>query len=121
VGDGLNRWPAVHRLDAARLYRLVLESGPSAQRHHAVAEEGVPFREIACVIGRRLNVPVVGQPPEEAADHFGWFAHFATLDCPASGAQTQERLGWRPTQPSLIPDIDRPSYFEIEQRTRKNQ
>jgi nucleoside-diphosphate-sugar epimerase len=117
VEDGLNRWPAVHRLDAARLYRLVLEGGSSALRYHAVADEGVPFREIACVIGRRLNIPVVSKSREEAAGHFGWFAQFAALDCPASSVQTQERLGWRPTQPSLIPDLDRPAYFEIEQKT----
>ena len=116
VGNGLNRWPAVHRLDAARLYRLVLESGP-ALRYHAVADEGVPFREIAQVIGRRLNIPVVSKSAEEAADHFGWFAHFAGLDCPASSAQTRQRLAWHPTEPSLIPDIDRPDYFETQQRT----
>ena len=90
----------------------MLEKGSAGARYHAVADEGVPFREIAQVIGRRLNVPVVSKSPEEAADHFGWFAHFACLDCPASSAQTQERLGWRPAQPSLIPDIDQPSYFE---------
>jgi nucleoside-diphosphate-sugar epimerase len=118
VGDGLNRWPAVHRLDAARLYRLVLESGSSAPRYHAVADEGIPFREIAGVIGRRLNMPVVSKSPEEASDHFGWFAQFAALDCPASGVQTQKRLGWHPTQPSLLPDMDRPAYFDIEQKTR---
>lgn len=111
LGEGLNRWPAVHRLDAARLYRLVLESG-AAPRYHAVADEGVPFREIAEVIGRRLNIPVVSQSHEEAAGHFGWFAHFAGLDCPASSAWTQQQLGWRPEQPSLIPDIDQPGYFE---------
>lgn len=111
VGDGLNRWPGVHRLDAARLYRLVLESGSAAPRYHAVADEGVPFREIAELIGRRLGVPVVSQSRQDAAEHFGWFAEFAGLDCPASSAQTQQRLGWRPTQPSLIRDIDRPSYF----------
>ena len=117
VGQGLNRWPAVHRLDVARLYRLVLEKSPMEPRYHAVADGGVPFREIAQVIGRRLNIPVVTKSPEEAADHFGWFAHFAALDCPASSAQTQEQLGWRPTQPSLIPDIDQPSYFEANQQT----
>jgi nucleoside-diphosphate-sugar epimerase len=112
VGDGFNRWPAVHRLDAAHLYRLVLEKGSAGANYHGVADEGVPFRDIAGVIGRRLNVPVVARSPQEAADHFGWLAHFVGIDCPASSAQTQERLGWRPTQPGLIPDLDRPSYFD---------
>src|ERR1700722_1713630 len=112
VEDGLNRWPAVHRLDAARLYRLVLENGSAAPRYHAVADERVPFREIAQVIGRRLNIPVVGKSREKAAEHFGWFAHFAGLDCPASSTQNQQQLGWRATQAALIPNIDRPSYFE---------
>jgi nucleoside-diphosphate-sugar epimerase len=112
VGDGFNRWPAVHRLDAAHLYRLVLEKGSAGAKYHGVADEGVPFRDIAGVIGRRLNVPVVARSPQEAADHFGWLAHFVGIDCPACGAQTQERLGWRPTQPGLIPDLDRPSYFD---------
>jgi nucleoside-diphosphate-sugar epimerase len=113
IEDGLNRWPAVHRLDAARLYRLVLENRFAAPRYHAVADEGVLFREIAQVIGRRLNIPVVSKSREEAVDHFGWFAQFAGLDCPASGTQTQQQLGWRATQAALIADIDRPSYFEI--------
>jgi nucleoside-diphosphate-sugar epimerase len=117
VGEGLNRWPAVHRLDVARLYRLVIEKRPVAPRYHAVADEGVAFREIAEVIGRRLNVPVVSKSPEEAADHFGWFAHFAGLDCPASGAWTQEQLGWRPAKASLIPDLDQPGYFETNEKT----
>jgi nucleoside-diphosphate-sugar epimerase len=112
VGDGFNRWPAVHRLDAAHLYRLVLEKGSAGANYHGVADEGVPFRDIAGVIGRRLNVPVVARSPQEAADHFGWLAHFVGIDCPASSAQTQQRLGWRPTQPGLIPDLDRPSYFD---------
>ena len=113
VGDGSNRWPAVHRLDAGRLYRLALEKGSAAAaRYHAIAEEGVPFREIAEVIGRRLNVPVVSKTPEEAAKHFGWFTPFAGADCAASSAITRERLGWRATQPGLIADIDRPRYFE---------
>jgi nucleoside-diphosphate-sugar epimerase len=112
VGDGLNRWPAVHRLDAARLYRLALEKGSAGTRYHGVADQGVPFREIAEVIGRRLNVPVISKSPEEAADHFGWISHFVSIDCPASSALTQEQLGWRPTHPSLIPDVDRPVYFE---------
>jgi nucleoside-diphosphate-sugar epimerase len=112
VGDGSNRWPAVHRLDAALLYRLVLEKVSPGARYHGVADQGVPFREIAEVIGRRLNVGVGSKSPEEAVNHFGWFAHFAGMDCPASSAQTQEILGWRPTHSSLILDIDRPHYFE---------
>jgi nucleoside-diphosphate-sugar epimerase len=112
VGDALNRWPAVHRLDAARLYRLAVEKGSAGARYHGVADEGVPVRDIADVIGRRLSVPVVARSAEEAADHFGGLAHFLGIDCPASSAQTQERLGWCPTQPGLIPDLDRPSYFD---------
>jgi len=111
VGDGLNRWPAVHRLDAARLYRLVLEHGVSSGRYHGVAEEGVPFREIAGVIGRRLDLPVVAISPEEATNHFGWFARFAGMDCPASSERTEALLGWTPHQPGLIADIDRAEYF----------
>jgi nucleoside-diphosphate-sugar epimerase len=111
VRDGNNRWPAVHRLDAAQLYRLVLEKGAAGAVYHAVAEQGVPFRDIAGVIGRRLNVPVVSKTPEEAAQHFGWFAHFAAMDNPASSALTQEQMGWRPTRPGLISDLDHPRYF----------
>jgi len=111
VGEGLNHWPAVHRLDAAHLYRLVLEKGSPGARYHGIAEEGVPFREIAGVIGRRLNVPIVGKTPEETTEHFGWFAHFAAIDNQASSQRTQEQLGWQPKQPGLISDIDRPSYF----------
>jgi nucleoside-diphosphate-sugar epimerase len=111
VGEGLNRWPAVHRLDAASLYRLVLEKGSTGQ-YHGTAEEGVPFREIAEVIGRRLNLPVVSKSAEEAADHFGWFTRFAAIDCPSSSAKTRELLGWQPKQPGLIADLDRPRYFE---------
>ena len=112
VGEGLNRWPAVHRLDAAHLYRLALEQGSAGARYHGTAEEGVPFREIAEVIGRRLNLPVVSKSPEEAADHFGWFTRFAAIDCPSSSAKTRELLGWQPRQPGLIMDLDRPRYFE---------
>jgi nucleoside-diphosphate-sugar epimerase len=101
----------VHRLDAAHLYRLVLEKGSAGARYHAVADEGVPFREIAGVIGRRLEAPVVSKTPEEAAGHFGWFAHFAAIDSPASSQRTQELLGWRPKQPGLIADLDHPRYF----------
>lgn len=110
VGDGSNRWPAVHRFDAARLYRLALEKGKSF-RYHAVADEGVPMRDIAEVIGRRLNLPVVSQSPEQAAAHFGWFIHFAAADMPASSAKTRAELGWQPTGPALLPDIDREIYF----------
>ena len=102
----------MHRLDAAHLYRLVLEKGSASAIFHGVADEGVPFRDIAGVIGRRLDVPVVAKSPAEAAEHFGWLAHFVAIDCPASSAQTRERLGWHPRQPGLIPDLDRPSYFE---------
>jgi nucleoside-diphosphate-sugar epimerase len=112
VGEGLNLWPAVHRLDAGRLYRLALERGAAGARYHAVAETGVPFRDIAGVIGRRLDLPVVAMPPEKAAGHFGWFAHFAALDNPASSKQTRETLGWQPSEPKLISDLDRPRYFE---------
>lgn len=120
VGDGLNRWTAVHRLDAAHLYRLALEQGSAGARYHGVAEDGIAFRDIAEVIGSRLNLPVVSKSREEAANHFGWFAHFAALDCPASSKLTQERLGWRPTRLSLIEDLERGSYFEAEKRMAKN-
>jgi nucleoside-diphosphate-sugar epimerase len=112
VGEGSNRWPAVHRLDAAHLYRLVLEKGAAGARYHGVGEEGIPFRDIAGIIGRRLNVPVVSKTPEEAAEHFGWFSHFAALDSPASSTKTREQLGWRPTRVGLIADLERGSYFD---------
>jgi nucleoside-diphosphate-sugar epimerase len=117
VGDGLNRWPAVHRLDAARLFRLALEKGSAGARYHGVADQGVPFREIAEIIGRRLNVPVVSKSAEEAADHFGWIANFVNVDCPASSDETQKQLEWRPTHPSLTSDIDRPAYFQAAGET----
>jgi nucleoside-diphosphate-sugar epimerase len=112
VGDGHSRWPAVHRLDAAHLYRLVLEKGTAAAKYHGVADEGLPTREIAEVIGRQLNLPVVSKSREEAADHFGWMALFFAVDGPASSAQTQQRLGWRPVQPGLIADLNAEHYFE---------
>ena len=112
IGEGLNRWAAAHRLDAARLYRLVLENRSAGGRYHAVADEGVPTREIAEVIGRRLNLPVVSKSPQDAADHFGWIARFFSMDGPASSAKTQEQLGWRPVQPGLIADLDAEHYFE---------
>lgn len=106
VEDGMNRWSAAHVLDVAHLYRLALEKHESGARYHAVAEEGVRLRDIAEVIGRGLKVPVVGMSQEEAAAHFGWLAMFAGLDMPASSAQTQERLGWHPTGPGLIADLE---------------
>ena len=112
VGDGLNRWPAVHRLDAAHLYSLALEKGAAKARYHGIGEEGVALRDIAEVIGRRLNVPVVSKSPEEAADHFGFLAFFVGADVPVSSAQTQERLGWRPTQVGLITDLDHARDFD---------
>jgi nucleoside-diphosphate-sugar epimerase len=112
IGDGANRWPAVHRLDAARLFRLVMEQGAAGACYHGAAEGGVPTREIAEVIGRRLNLPVVAKTPDEAAAHFGWLAHFFGRDCPVSSAQTQRELGWDPTHAGLIADLDRPAYFD---------
>ncbi len=113
VGDGLNRWPAVHRLDAARLYKLALERGTRGGKYHAVAEEGVPLRDIANAIGRGLNVPVVSKSPEEAAQHFGFLGFFAGADGPASSALTQERLGWRLTrQPGMLADLEHARDFE---------
>jgi nucleoside-diphosphate-sugar epimerase len=111
TGTGLNRWAAVHRLDAAHLFRLALEKAAAGARYHGVAEEAIAFRDIAAVIGKRLSVPLVGKSPEEAAAHFGWFAHFAALDCPASSRLTRERLDWRPAQPRLLTDLERGSYF----------
>lgn len=111
VGDGLNRWPAVHRLDAARLFRLALEQGTAGARYHGAADDGTPMRDIAAVIGRHLNLPVVSKNPEEAADHFGWMGRFVGLDMPASSALTQQRLGWHPTQPDLLADLEQGDYF----------
>jgi len=112
VGDGENRWPAVHRLDAARLYRLVLEHGTAGARYHGVADEGVPTREIAAAIGRRLNVPVVSKSGDDAATHFGWLGRLFGMDAPASSARTRERLGWEPVHATLLDDLDQPHYFE---------
>ena len=114
IGDGRNRWPAVHVLDAARVYRLALENLETGARYHAVAEEGVSMRNIAEVIGRGLKVPVTSISPEEAPNHFGWLAAFAGRDLPASGALTQERLAWRPTGPGLIADLEQMPYHETE-------
>lgn len=113
IGDGMNRWPAGHRFDAARVYRLALEQGAKAPRYHAIAEEGIPFKTIAEVIGKRLGVPVVSKSKDEAADHFGWFAQFAGVDVPTSSAKTRVALGWAPKEKGLIEDLDQPYYFKI--------
>jgi nucleoside-diphosphate-sugar epimerase len=111
IGDGSNRWPAVHRLDAASLYRLALEKSPAGCAWHAVGDEGVPTREIAEVIGRHLELPVASIAPEAADEHFGWIAGFYRLDAPASSALTRERLGWEPVHPGLIADLEVGHYF----------
>jgi len=113
VGDGSNRWAAVHRLDAARLFRLALETAPAGTRLHAVGDEGVPFLDLAEVIGRHLNLPVTALSPEEAQAHFGLFALFAARDMPASSALTRERFGWQPTYPGLIADLEAGHYFQV--------
>jgi len=102
----------VHRLDAAHLYRFVLEKSNARATYHGVADEGIPTRKIAEAIGRGLNVPVVSKPSEEAADHFSWIARFFGIDGPASSAQTQQRLGWKPVHPGLIADLNEEHYFE---------
>jgi nucleoside-diphosphate-sugar epimerase len=111
VGDGTNRWPAVHRLDSAQLFRRAVEKAPAGSTLHASAEEGVPIRDVAEVIGRHLDVPVVAIPAEDAPEHFTWMAGFLGLDSPASSTQTQELLGWRPTHPGLIADLEQGHYF----------
>ena len=113
IEDGLNRWPAVHRLDAAHLYRLVLEKAPAGvSSYHGIADEGIPVRDIAQVIGQQLNAPVVSKSREEAAEHFTWLGHFFAMDSPASSQQTQKQLGWEPKQVGLIADLEHGSYFE---------
>jgi len=111
IGDGANRWPAVHRLDSARLFRLAVETAPAGSTLHAVADEGVPIREVAEVTSRHLDVPAVSISPEDAGEHFSWLAGFIGLDSHASGAQTHESMGWRPTQPGLIEDLEQGHYF----------
>jgi nucleoside-diphosphate-sugar epimerase len=113
IGDGANVWPAVHRVDAARLFRLALEQAPAGTLLNAVADEGVPFREIAEVIGRHLEVPAKSITGEEARDQFGPLAGFAAIDNPASSAITRERFGWRPAEPGLIADLDQGHYFTV--------
>ena len=110
IGEGQNRWTAVHRLDAARLYRLTLENAEPKLRFHGVAEEGIPFKSIAEAIGKQLNIPVVSIAPEKAAEHFGWFAGFAGIDCPASSTLTQERLNWHPKEQTLLNDLEQGVY-----------
>ena len=116
LGDGLNRWTAVHRLDAARLFRLALEKGPAGSTLHGVAEEGVAIRDIAEVIGRQLDLPVLAISHEDADEHFGWLAGFLAPDSPASSALTRELLGWQPTHPGLIEDLDEGHYFRDTRR-----
>jgi nucleoside-diphosphate-sugar epimerase len=111
VGDGSNRWPAVHRLDAAHLFRLALEAAPAGARLHAVGDEGVPVRDIADVIGRHVKLPVTAISRAEADRHFGWLAPFVSVDNPASSTLTQKQLGWHPTQAALIPDLEEGRYF----------
>ena len=111
-GDGSNRWPAVHRFDAARLFRLALESAPAGARLHAIGDEGIPVRDIANVIGRHVGLPVRAVPAEQAIDHFGWLGVFFSLDVAASGTLTRELLGWRPTREGLIEDLDAGHYFD---------
>ncbi len=111
VGDGSNRWPAVHELDAAHLFRLVLETAPAGSRWRGAGDEGVPFRQIAEVIGRHLNVPTASISQEEAVAHFGFLGSIASLDISWSSAETQERLGWRPVHPGLIEDLEEGHYF----------
>ena len=105
VGEGLNQWNAVHRLDAAHLFRLALENAAPGARYHASAEEAITVKTIAEAIGKQLNLPVKSVSPEAAAEHFGWFAHMAAIDCPASSQWTQEHLHWHPTHSTLLTDI----------------
>jgi nucleoside-diphosphate-sugar epimerase len=111
IGDGSNRWPAVHTLDAARLYRKALEAAPAGTRLHGVADEGIPLRQIAEEIGRQLTIPAVSIPPEDAEEHFGFLALFVMLDNPTSGTFTQELLDWQPAHAGLIEDLRKGHYF----------
>jgi nucleoside-diphosphate-sugar epimerase len=113
IGEGLNRWPAAHVLDVAKLYRLAVERSAPGARYHAVAEEGIPVRDIAEAVGAGLGLPVVSLTPEEAPAHFGWLAMFAGLDLPASSARTRELLGWTPSGPGLIEDLEAMNYSPV--------
>lgn len=112
VGDGSNRWTAIHRLDAAHLYRLALEKAPAGTLLDGVADEGVPFRDIATVIGKQLNLPIISISQEETAEHFGFLGTLAALDIPRSSTQTQELLDWQPVQPNLLSDLEQGHYFK---------
>jgi nucleoside-diphosphate-sugar epimerase len=117
IGDGANRWPAVHRLDAARLFRLAVEKAPAGSVLHGVAEEGVAIRDIAEVIGRHLDVPTASVAPEAASEHFSWLGAFLSADAPASNTLTRELLDWEPTQPGLLTDLDKGHYFHTSATT----
>ena len=112
IGDGLNRWNAVHRLDAARLFRLALENIIHGARFHAAAEEAITVKTIAEAIGKQLNLPVVSIAPEAATEHFGWFAHMAAIDCPTSSQWTQDQLNWQPSHSTLLTDIENGIYTQ---------
>jgi nucleoside-diphosphate-sugar epimerase len=112
IGDGSNRWPAVHQLDAAHLFRLALEKAPAGSVLHGTADQGIPIRTIAEVIGRHLDLPVVVISPEDAGEHFGWLGAFLGADAPASSALTSELLGWQPTHPGLIDDLEKGHWFD---------
>jgi nucleoside-diphosphate-sugar epimerase len=112
IGAGSNRWPAVHRLDAATLFRLAFDNAAGGSLLHAIDDEGVPTHQIAAVIGRHLDIPVVSIDPVDAGSHFGWLAPFFAIDMPASSVLTRELLDWHPTQPRLIDDLDKGHYFD---------
>ncbi len=112
IGDGANRWPAVHRADAAHLVRLALENAPAGSTLHAVGEEGVPLREVADTIGHRLGLPVAAVSPEDAEAHFGWLGGAVSMDGPASSDLTRASFGWQPTHPGLIEDLAKGHYFD---------
>ena len=114
IGEGQNRWPAVHRRDAARLFRLALEKGVAGARYHGVAEEGIPFRSIAEAIGRKLNIPVGSISAREAAKQFSYFGGFAATDNPSSSTRTRDQLGWEPGGPGLLVDLNGPGYYAIK-------
>ena len=111
MGDGMNRWPSVHHLDAAHLFRLAFEKGPAGGTYHGVDEEGIPFREIAEVIGRRLNVPIVSKSAKEAKKQFGFIAPAVPIDNPTSSKLTRERLDWSPTHMRLLADLEQTDFF----------